>query len=108
MSNLSKIKKVKGKIAEMSRACVDAEYRENGLVMRLLWAGLCEYVIKRKVVILNSGFNILTVKSSNTVTIYDISSFESSKILGTIIIYLFNNDTPSTSGYFCSSKGSRT
>ena len=36
----------------MSRACVDAEYRENGLVMRLLWAGLCEYVVKRKVVIL--------------------------------------------------------
>ena len=50
--NLSKIKKVKGNIAEMSRACVDAEYRENGLVMRLLWAGLCEYVVKRKVVIL--------------------------------------------------------
>ena len=36
--NLSKIKKVKGNIAEMSRACVKAEYRENGLVMRLLWA----------------------------------------------------------------------
>nr|MBQ0091430.1 GNAT family N-acetyltransferase [Candidatus Enterousia merdequi] len=50
--NISKIKKVKGNIAEMSRACVDAEYRENGLVMRLLWAGLCEYVVKRKVVIL--------------------------------------------------------
>ena len=50
--NLSKIKKVKGNIAEMSRACVNADYRENGLVMRLLWAGLCEYVVKRKVVIL--------------------------------------------------------
>lgn len=50
--NLSNIKKVKGNIAEMSRACVNAEYRENGLVMRLLWAGLCEYVVKRKVVIL--------------------------------------------------------
>ena len=50
--NLSKIKKVKGNIAEMSRACVKAEYRENGLVMRLLWAGLCEYVVKRKVSIL--------------------------------------------------------
>ena len=50
--NLSKIKKVKGNIAEMSRACVDQEYRENGLVMRLLWAGLCEYIVKRKVVIL--------------------------------------------------------
>ena len=50
--NLSKIKKVKGNIAEMSRACVNAEYRENGLVMSLLWAGLCEYVVKRKVSIL--------------------------------------------------------
>lgn len=50
--NLTKIKKVKGNIAEMSRACVDAAYREDGLVMRLLWAGLCEYVVKRKVVIL--------------------------------------------------------
>jgi len=50
--NISKIKKTKGNIAEMSRACVNAEYRENGLVMRLLWAGLCEYVVKRKVAIL--------------------------------------------------------
>jgi len=50
--NLSKIKKVKGNIAEMSRACVKAEYRDNGLVMRLLWAGLCEYVVKRKIAIL--------------------------------------------------------
>ena len=50
--NISKIKKIKGNIAEMSRACVDPEYRENGLVMRLLWAGLCEYVVKRKIVIL--------------------------------------------------------
>ena len=50
--NLSKIKKINGNIAEMSRACVNAEYRENGLVMRLLWAGLCEYIVKRKVAIL--------------------------------------------------------
>jgi len=50
--NLTKIKRVNGNIAEMSRACVNAEYRENGLVMRLLWAGLCEYIIKRKIVIL--------------------------------------------------------
>ncbi|MCQ2574974.1 MAG: GNAT family N-acetyltransferase [Alphaproteobacteria bacterium] len=50
--NISKIKKTKGNIAEMSRACVNPEYRENSLVMRLLWAGLCEYVIKRKVSIL--------------------------------------------------------
>ena len=50
--NLSKIKKVKGNIAEMSRACVSKEYRENGLVLRLLWAGIYEYVIKRKIAIL--------------------------------------------------------
>ncbi|MBR5354622.1 MAG: GNAT family N-acetyltransferase [Alphaproteobacteria bacterium] len=50
--NLSKIKRIKGNIAEMSRACVDPEYREDGLVIRLLWAGLCEYVVKRKVAIL--------------------------------------------------------
>jgi len=50
--NISKIKRVNGNIAEMSRACVKQEYRENGLVMRLLWAGLCEYVVKRKVVVL--------------------------------------------------------
>jgi len=50
--NISKIKKTKGNIAEMSRACVNPEYRENGLVMRLLWAGLCEYVVKRQVSIL--------------------------------------------------------
>jgi putative hemolysin len=50
--NISKIKKVNGNIAEMSRACVKQEYRENGLVMRLLWAGLCEYIVKRKIVVL--------------------------------------------------------
>ena len=50
--NLSKIKRVKGNIAEMSRACVKMEYRDDGLVMRLLWAGLCEYVVKRKIAVL--------------------------------------------------------
>jgi len=50
--NLSKIKKLKGNIAEMSRACVSKDYREDGLVIRLLWAGLCEYVVKRKIVVL--------------------------------------------------------
>lgn len=50
--NLSKIKKVNGNIAEMSRACVHKDYREDGLVIRLLWAGLCEYVVKRKIVVL--------------------------------------------------------
>ncbi len=47
--NLSKIKKHPGNIAEMSRACVAPEYRENALVMRLLWAGLGEMIVRRKI-----------------------------------------------------------
>jgi putative hemolysin len=47
--NLSKIKKYHGNIAEMSRACVDPAYRENALVMRLLWAGLGEMIVRRKI-----------------------------------------------------------
>ena len=47
--NLSKIKKYPGNIAEMSRACVDPAYRENALVMRLLWAGLGEMIVRRKI-----------------------------------------------------------
>jgi len=33
----------------MSRACVDPAYRENALVMRLLWAGLGEMIVRRKI-----------------------------------------------------------
>lgn len=50
--NISKIKRVRGNIAEMSRACVAPEYRENALVMRMLWAGLGEYIVKHKIAIL--------------------------------------------------------
>ena len=50
--NISKIKKYRGNIAEMSRACVDAPYRENALVMRMLWAGLGEYIVRRKIAVL--------------------------------------------------------
>jgi putative hemolysin len=50
--NLSKIKKTAGNIAEMSRACVDINYRDNGLVMRMLWAGLSEYIAKNKITII--------------------------------------------------------
>lgn len=50
--NISKIKKYRGNIAEMSRACVDPAYRENALVMRMLWAGLGEYVVRRKIGVL--------------------------------------------------------
>ncbi len=47
--NISKLKKSPMNIAEMSRACVAAEYRENALVMRMLWAGLGEYVVRHKI-----------------------------------------------------------
>jgi putative hemolysin len=50
--NISKIKKASDNIAEMSRACVAAEYRENALVMRMLWAGLSEYVLRRRIAVL--------------------------------------------------------
>ena len=50
--NISKIKKYNGNIVEMSRACVEKEYRENALVMRLLWAGLGEMIMRRKVGVL--------------------------------------------------------
>jgi len=50
--NISKIKNASDNIAEMSRACVSAEYRENALVMRLLWAGLSEYVLRRRIAVL--------------------------------------------------------
>ena len=50
--NISKIKKASDNIAEMSRACVAPEYRENALVMRLLWAGLSEYILRRRVAVM--------------------------------------------------------
>ena len=50
--NISKIKKTPVNIAEMSRACVAREYRENALVMRMLWAGLGEYIVRRRIGIL--------------------------------------------------------
>lgn len=50
--NISKIKKYTGNIAEMSRACVAREYRENALVMRMLWAGLGEYIVRHKIGVL--------------------------------------------------------
>lgn len=50
--NISKIKKYHGNIAEMSRACVEKSYRENALVMRLLWAGLGEMIVRRRIEIL--------------------------------------------------------
>lgn len=47
--DISKIKKSGMNVAEMSRACVAADYRDNALVMRLLWAGLGEYIVRNKI-----------------------------------------------------------
>ena len=69
--NISKIKKVDGNIAEMSRACVNREYRDNTLVMRMLWAGLGEYVVRRKIAILfgvASWVGTKTVESAQAIS----------------------------------------
>jgi putative hemolysin len=50
--DISKIKRRRGNIAEMSRACVDADYRDDGLVLSMLWLGLGEYVLRNKIQIL--------------------------------------------------------
>jgi putative hemolysin len=50
--NIEKLRRIDGNIAEMSRACVDKEYRESGLVMRLLWMGLADYVLRRRIKVL--------------------------------------------------------
>lgn len=47
--DISKIKRSGANIVEMSRACVAPEYRENALVMRLLWVGLGEYIVRNKI-----------------------------------------------------------
>lgn len=50
--DITKIKKRRGNIAEMSRACIDKEYRDSSLVMSMLWMGLSEYIQKHKVQLL--------------------------------------------------------
>ncbi|MCL2017322.1 MAG: GNAT family N-acetyltransferase [Alphaproteobacteria bacterium] len=50
--DISKIKKVRGNIAEMSRACIAPEYRDNSLVIRMLWLGLGDYIAKKRISIL--------------------------------------------------------
>ena len=47
--DISKIKKVRGNIAEMSRACIAPEYRNNPLAISLMWLGLGEYISRRKI-----------------------------------------------------------
>ncbi|MCL2369223.1 MAG: GNAT family N-acetyltransferase [Alphaproteobacteria bacterium] len=48
--NISKLKRVKGNIIEMSRACIDIDYRDS-LAVRLLWMGLANYILENKVVL---------------------------------------------------------
>ena len=86
--NLSKIKKVNGNIAEMSRACVDKDYREDGLVIRLLWAGLCEYVVKRKIVVLfgvPSFVGTNPAKSAQALSYLYYNHLSPSRLLATVL-----------------------
>lgn len=69
--DISKIKRVRGNIAEMSRAAVARDYRDNGLVMRLLWAGLGEYIAKKEVMVLFGVASFLgtrPVKSAHAIS----------------------------------------
>ncbi len=50
--DISKIKKSGANIAEMSRACVAPEYRDKKIILRLLWAGLDEYIKNNNIDIL--------------------------------------------------------
>jgi len=47
--DIAKIVRRKGNIMEMSRACVDQNYRDNPLVLSMLWLGLAEYIQRRKI-----------------------------------------------------------
>lgn len=64
--NISKIKKYRGNIAEMSRACVDPAYRENALVMRMLWAGLGELILRRKIGVLFGVASFVGIKPARS------------------------------------------
>jgi putative hemolysin len=64
--NIAKLRKVKGNIAEMSRACIEKEYRENGLVMPMLWMGLGEYIQKNKVKLLFGIASWVGTKSADS------------------------------------------
>ena len=84
--NISKIKKVNGNIAEMSR--VDKEYRENALVMRMLWAGLSEYVFRRKILVLfgvASWVGNKPVKSAQAISYLYYHHLSPSKLRATVL-----------------------
>jgi len=50
--DITKIKKARGNIAEMSRACIAPEYRDSGLAISMMWMGLGEYIAKNQISIL--------------------------------------------------------
>jgi putative hemolysin len=59
--DISKIKRARGNIAEMSRACIAPEYRNSALAISLMWLGLGEYIVKNKIAVLfgmASWFNV--------------------------------------------------
>lgn len=60
--NISKLKKVRGNIAEMSRACIDKKYRDNPLVISMLWLGLGNYILKNKIALMFGVASFLGLK----------------------------------------------
>jgi len=60
--DISKIKNSGQNIAEVSRACVDSEYREKKTPLRLLWIGLNKYIEDNKIDIL---FGMASWKGTN-------------------------------------------
>ncbi|MDR0319590.1 MAG: GNAT family N-acetyltransferase [Rickettsiales bacterium] len=48
--DIAKVKKIRGNIAEMSRACIAKKYRENQLAISMLWLGLGNYILRNKIV----------------------------------------------------------
>ena len=86
--NISKIKKYRGNIAEMSRACVDPAYRENALVMRMLWAGLGEYIVRRKISVLfgvASWVGTKPVKSAQAISYLYYNHLTPSRLRATVL-----------------------
>ena len=86
--NISKIKKYRGNIAEMSRACVDPAYRENALVMRMLWAGLGEYIVRRKIGVLfgvASWVGTKQVKSAQAISYLYYNHLTPSRLRATVL-----------------------
>ena len=50
--DISKIRRVRGNIVEISRACVAKDYRDNPMALSLLWIGIGNYALKNKVALM--------------------------------------------------------